>query len=156
MVISKMLLFGMFSLSIGIINYNATPQYHYSGLSVICVTLSNNNNLDVIVIVMILSSDGPSKQIRACGSQPRLQIRNTQRVLNFTMPMHTPDPLHQALWRRDSGNSFIRTTQEIPSTAELENFRSAVTLYPGFPKTFTIYICCPRSIIAFILQHALV
>ena len=64
MVISKMLLFGMFSLSIVIINYNAIHQYHYSGLSVICVTLSNNNNLDVIVIVMILSSDGPSKQIR--------------------------------------------------------------------------------------------
>lgn len=44
-----------------IINYNATHQYHYSGLSIIYVTLSNNNNHDVIVIVMILSSDGPSK-----------------------------------------------------------------------------------------------
>lgn len=79
----------------------------------------------------------PQNRLGAFGSQLRLQIRNTQRVLNFTMPMHTPDPLHQALWRRDSGNSIIRTTQEISSTAELENFRSVVTLYPGFPKTFT-------------------
>ena len=86
----------------------------------------------------------------ACGSQPGLQIRITQRVLNFTMPMHTPDPLHQALWRWDPGNSITRTTQVIPSTAEPENFRSGVTLYPGFPKTITTSICCSRSVIAFI------
>lgn len=61
MVVSKMLPFGMFSLSIMIINYNGTHQYHYNGLSIIRVTLSNNNNNDVIVIVMILSADGLSK-----------------------------------------------------------------------------------------------